>query len=296
MERGMKIRIIALLAFAASRLTAQPGPSTDVWLVPMKQQGAVPTFGAPVNATHRTGYDNQPSFTANGDGVFYTVIGTDGATDIWRIPLPPGKPRQMTATKESEYSATVTPDGRFFSVIRVEADSTQRLWKFPLDGGPPSLVLEQIKPVGYHVWGGAHTLVLYVLGAPAPTLRIADDRTGTGEVVATNIGRTLAKVPGRDAVTFVQLAKDSTAWISELDLHSKAIRRVAPALEGGDYHVWTPKGVLLSAAGSRVYAWIDGRWDTVADFGRWGVRGLSRLAVSPKGDWLAFVALDKPSP
>jgi len=292
----MTIRAITLLSFGASLLGAQARPSTDVWVVPMRPGGAVPAFGVPVNATHRTGYDNQPAFTTKGDAVLYTVIGADGASDIWRFPLPPGKARQVTATKESEYSATVTPDGQWFSVIRVEADSTQRLWKFPLSGdGAPILVLEKIKPVGYHLWAGAHTLVLFVLGNPA-TLQIADDRTGTGDIVARGIGRALAKVPGRDAVTFLQLNTDSASWISELDVTSRTIRRLAAAPEGADYHVWTPGGVLLTASGSRILAWVDGRWDVVADFGRYGVRGLSRLAVSPRGDWLAFVAEDKPAP
>lgn len=295
----MTIRAIGLASLCAAALGAQARPSTDVWVVPMRTGGSAPAFGAPVNATHRTGYDNQPSFTPKGDGLLYTVIGADGAADIWRVALPPARPparpRPMTATKESEYSATVTPDGRWFSVIRVEADSTQRLWKFPLDrSGSPVLVLENVKPVGYHVWASAHTLVLFVLGNP-PTLQVADDRSGTSEIVARGIGRALARVPGRDAVTFLQLNKDSVSWISELDVRSRAIRRVAPAPEGADYHAWTPNGVLLSASGSRIVAWVDGRWDVVADFGRYGVRGLSRLAVSPKGDWLAFVADDQPA-
>jgi len=289
------IRAMAVLMLGATVLGAQARPSTDVWVVPMRPGGTTPAFGAPVNATHRAGYDNQPSFTKKGDAVLYTVIGADGAADIWRFPLPLGKAQQVTATRESEYSATVTPDGQWFSVIRVEADSTQRLWKFPLAGGEaPALVLDQVKPVGYHVWVGPHTLVLFVLGNP-PTLRVADDRTGTSERVAMGIGRALAKVPGRDAVTFVQLVADSASWISELDVRSKAIRRIAPAPEGADYHAWTPNGVLLTASGSRVLAWVDGRWDVVVDFGRYGVRGLSRLAVSPRGDWLAVVAEDKPA-
>src|ERR1700687_5362543 len=121
----------------------------------MRQSGSTLTFGTPVNATHRTGYDNQPSFVPRGDAVLYTVVGNDGQADIWRFTLPAGKPERLTDTKESEDSATVTPDGDWFSVIRVEADFTQRLWKFPFDHrGQPVLILEKIKPVGYHVWAG----------------------------------------------------------------------------------------------------------------------------------------------
>ena len=295
----MHLRLISSALFVASALGAQARPSTDVWIVPLTQNGGAIKLGEPRNLTHRAGYDNQPSFTPKGDAIMYTVVGADAQADIWRIALPNGVAKNLTNTPESEYSATVTPDGRSYSVIRVEADSTQRLWRFPLDGqGSPSLILENIKPIGYHLWVGDHTLVLYVLGAnrgPA-TLQIADDRTGTADVVGTNIGRALGKVPGRDAVTFQQLVKDSSSWISELDLRTKQTRRLFMPPAGADYHVWTPSGALLAAAGSNVYLRTDRGWDVAADLAPWGVKNITRLAISPRGEWLAFVAEDKPTP
>jgi len=289
----MKALTVAALAGLSSALGAQARPSTDVWIVPMKQMGSAVSFGEPRNVTHRAGYDNQPSFTPRGDAVLYTVIGADAQADIWKFSLPGGVPVQVTHTPESEYSPTVTPDGRSFSVIRVEADSAQRLWKFPLDGqGAPSLVLENIRPVGYHAWVGDHTLVVFVLGSPN-TLQVVDDRVGTGEVVARDVGRALVRVPGRDAVTFLQQVRDSASWITDLDVRTKVTRRLMTPPRGADFHVWTPGGALLAGEGARLHIWTDGRWDVAADFGRWGVRNISRLAVSPRGDWLAFVAEDK---
>ncbi|HLA90498.1 MAG TPA: hypothetical protein VJL28_08720 [Gemmatimonadaceae bacterium] len=296
--------LIAALAACATPLASQARPSTDVWVVPLTATGTAVSFGEPRNVTRRAGYDNQPSFTPRGDAVLYTAIGADGQAETWRFALPDGTPAQVTHTRESEYSPTVTPDGRSFSVIRVEADSTQRLWRFPLDGASaPALVLERIKPVGYHAWAGDHTLVLFVLGTPS-TLQIADDRTGSSAIVARNVGRALVKVPGRDAVTFLQegqggAVRDSAsgaAWITELDVRTQTTRRVAQPPPGADYHAWTPTGALIAASGSRVFVWVDGRWDVAADLARWGVRNLSRLAVSPRGDWLAFVAEDRASP
>jgi hypothetical protein len=51
------------------------------------------------------------------------------------------------------------PDGVHFSTVRVEADSAQRLWKFALRGDEsPTLLIEKIQPVGYHVWASDVTL------------------------------------------------------------------------------------------------------------------------------------------
>ena len=298
------VLLIALgAALATAPLGAQARPQTDVWIVPLKQSGSTIAVGLPRNLTHRIGYDNQPSFTAKGDAVLYTAT-DNGQSDIWRVPVRGGAPKQLTHTSESEYSATVTPDGRFFSVIRVEADSTQRLWKFPIDGdGSPSLVIENIKPIGYHVWAGDHTLFVYVLGGPlgsananASTLQLVDDRIGTGEIVARNVGRALQRIPGRDAISYIQTVKDSASWITEYDLKAKQSRRLVVPPKTADYHVWTPSGALIVAAESKVYMLTDAGWGEIADLASAGIKGITRLAMSPKGDWLAFVAEDNATP
>src|SRR6185295_11787244 len=100
-------------------------------------------------------------------------------------------------------SPTVTPDGRHLSVDPVSSDGTQRLWQFTLEGTQPALVLERVKPVGYHAWADDHTLALFVLGEPA-TLQLADTRTGDAEVLARGIGRSLQRIPGRATISVVE--------------------------------------------------------------------------------------------
>ena len=58
-------------------------------------------------------------------------------------------------------------------------------------------------------------------------------------------------MPGRDAITFQQLVKDSLPWITDLDLKTKQTRALVQAPKGADYHVWAPNGALLTAIGSR---------------------------------------------
>src|SRR5437870_6142781 len=119
-------------------------PDTDIFLVDFSN-GA--PKGKPVNITQREGYDNQPYFLPHSPHLFYTSIAKNQA-DIYRYNLKTGKSAAFTNTPESEYSTGLTPDGKFISVVRVEADQkTQRLWEFPLNGGPPRLVLTNIKPV-----------------------------------------------------------------------------------------------------------------------------------------------------
>ncbi|MBX7118801.1 MAG: hypothetical protein K1X31_07355 [Gemmatimonadaceae bacterium] len=282
--------VVALLTVLGARSASAQG-GTDILVVPLAEMGSRVTLGTPLNVTRRAGYDNQPAFTRDGAALLYTSNRGDGQTDIWRVPVTGGASVRVTDTPESEYSATPIPDGTGFSVIRVEQDSTQRLWRFDDDGTSPTLVLRALRPVGYHVWVGA-TLGTFVLGRPN-ALVVVDARTERADTLARDIGRALARVPGRDAFTYLQQGAD-TNWISEVDLRTHGTRRIAPAPAGADYHLWTPGGHLITAAGTRLFLRVDDRWDVLADLAYLGVRDVTRLAISPRGDRLALVVADAP--
>jgi dipeptidyl aminopeptidase/acylaminoacyl peptidase len=253
-----------------------------------------------VNVTNSPGYDNQPSFTPDGRQILFTSIrGGATQTDIYAYDLTGKNTVRLTATAEGEYSPTVTPDGRHFSVIRVEADATQRLWRFTLEGRDPEVVLRDVKPVGYHAWADERTLVLFVLGDPA-TLQIADAQTGKADVVGRGIGRSIQRVPGRGTTSVV--ARDAPAQqggvpvlhIRELDPKSRAMTPLIDAPAGATEAdvAWTPSGVLLVASKDILYGWQrgDSEWRRIADLGALGLRGVTRLNVSPNGTQIAIVA------
>lgn len=283
----MDVLWIALLALQAP-------PATDIYVAELHVNDRRVTVGAPVNLTARPGYDNQPFFVRDGRSFLYTSV-RDGQADIYRYDEKRKASVQVTATPESEYSPTPLPDGTGFSVVRVEADSTQRLWAFTADGSHPRLVLDSIKPVGYHAWADDHRLVLFVLGSP-PTLQVADARVpaGRGETIARDIGRSLQRIPGREAVSFVQRDSVAGASLHELDLRTRRVTKLVAAPAGADFFVWTPESIVLTASGTKLYQWDPlrgGDWEPVADFAAAGLTNLTRLAVSPKGDRLAIVAV-----
>jgi hypothetical protein len=219
----------------------QAPPSTDIWLV---RWGGKASDAR--NLTHRPGYDNQPSFSPDGRGVLYSSE-RNGQTEIYRYDLAQRAIMPLTATVESEYSPQVMPDGLAFSVVRVEADSSQRLWAFSMNGQTAVPLLADTKPVGYHAWADTTTVVLYVLGNPS-TLQVADLRMGRAEIVTGRIGRSLKKVPGVRAVSFVDQS-DSTRWvIRTLDLASRSMTEVAPTLPGREDFTWRARGSLLMAS------------------------------------------------
>src|SRR5688572_8495710 len=241
----------AILSFAftlcvatATQAFSQGAPGTEIFLVPITIGDTTVTVGTPVNITNRPGFDNQPSFTPDGRSILYTSVRADGQSDIYRYDIATRATTRVTATPESEYSATVMPGGSRFSVIRVEADSAQRLWSFALDGSDPRLVLPDVKPVGYHAWSDDSTVAVFVLGSPA-TLQVASTRGGPAKAVAGNIGRSLVTIPGTRSISFMR--RDGDGWmIQRYDPARGDTVSVGRAVPRGDYVAWTPTGQILS--------------------------------------------------
>jgi len=282
---------VVLATLAGAGALAAQAPGTDIYLAPLTRTNGVLGVGPPVNATARAGYDNQPFFSSDGRAFYFTSQrGTQ--TDIYRYDLAERRAVPVVSTPESEYSPTLMPDGRHLSVIRVELDSTQRLWALPLDGGAGKPVLDTIKPVGYHVWLNADTVFVFVLGSPA-TLRRALPARGTAEIVARDIGRTLLLIPKQHRVSYVQ--RDSSGgWIRSLDPVSASSEAIAPLPEGTEFYAWTPEGELLSTRGNALLRFDPKarQWETLAQFSEPGLRKITRLAVSPRGDRIALVGED----
>jgi dipeptidyl aminopeptidase/acylaminoacyl peptidase len=287
---------LAVFAFAATVFAQTPTPTptppaTNIFLVDLRTTAAGNLKpGQPVKITDWAGYNNQPSFLPDGRSILYTSI-RDKQADIYRYDLSGATTTQVTNTPESEYSPTVMPDGKSISVVRVEADGTQRLWKFPLAGGGPALILENIKPVGYHLWIDADTLALFILGKPN-TLQLVDVRSGKAERIADNPGRILRRVPHQNKFSFVQKVSDQEWLVKIFDLKTHSIATFIKTFPGAEDYAWTPSGVLLMANGSKLFSRkeSDFAWVELADFGNAGLKNITRIAINPKGDKIAIVA------
>jgi dipeptidyl aminopeptidase/acylaminoacyl peptidase len=273
-------------------VTAWAQGSTDIFLVRLHESAGRVVVDTVIRMTNRDGYDNQPSFVPSGDAVLFTSIDSTGQADIHRFDLRQRRVSRLTTTRpESEYSAAVMPDGERVAVIRVEADSTQRLWSFRMDGSDPRLVLERVAPAGYFAFIDARRIAVFVLGSPA-TLQVTDAPDGSGRVIASAIGRTVARVPGREAVSFVDRESGAPGWITIWDAMTGMMTRVIEPFRENEYHAWMPSGTIVTGRGSTLYRHdpaTGGGWVEFADLSRWGVAGISRLAVSPDGRTIAVV-------
>src|SRR5688500_20299299 len=100
----------ALLALLAAPLAAQAPPGTDIFLMPLTMTAGSLTTGAPRNMTARTGYDNQPFFSPDGRGTYYTSQRV-GQTGIYRYDLAAGPTARVTRPTATADPPTATQDG-----------------------------------------------------------------------------------------------------------------------------------------------------------------------------------------
>ena len=280
--------------------TSVPSPDAEIYLVPLSLRGDTVRAGNPTNLTRRVGYDNQPMFTRDSRAIYYTANLGDGQSDIYRFDLGTGltRPVQRT-TPESEYSAApILGDTAAVAVIRVEVDSTQRLWRLPLNGGAPSVLIADLKPVGYFAQPNDSTWVTFVLGTPA-TLQVVRAGQPGAVTLARNIGRSLHRIPGTRFVSFVQ--KGAQPWqVMRLDVSTNRLDTLVALPEGTEDMAWVDSTTMLAGQGTTLLQWTRGSgssrstWRMVANFSYAPLQRISRLAVSPSRQWLAMVAESAP--
>ena len=289
-----------------------PPPATDIYLVPLVGGLAGMKSAKPVPVSAAPGYDNQPMFSPDGGRILFAGNRDGKQTDIYAFERASGRVTQLTQTADNENSPTFVPAGigeaGGFSVVQTEPDRSQRLWRFNAAGKKPQLVLADVKPVGYHAWVEPDHLVMFILGQPA-TLQVARVATGKAEIVASDIGRSLHRVPGtrkvsfvqREAAGFVQRDSPTSFTIKEIDVDSRQIAPLVATVEGSsdrDY-AWMPDGkTVLMSAGTRILSWTRGGagWTEVFDAAPAQLGNISRLTVSPRGDAVAIVVAEPRRP
>ncbi|MGD8772324.1 MAG: hypothetical protein PVI25_04585 [Gammaproteobacteria bacterium] len=271
-----------------------PMPEMDIYIVELSGGLEQGSFGEPRNVTRRDGYDNQPVFLPDGSGFLFTSF-VDDQADTYRYQIADGSIHRVTASTAGEWAPALTPDGEGFTISRNEPEGFQRLWRFPMDGRSPRVVLRDITGAGYHTWVDENTVALYLLSEP-PDLALVDIDTASRRIVASNVGRCVQRVPQTRELAFVD-KRDGDNWrITYLDLDSMTVTRTLPTLPGREDFALAADGSILMAQGGRLYRSFPGKqtWELLADWDASLPGHISRIAVSPTGRHLAFVVWEEP--
>lgn len=300
---------------AAIRQSMQALGEPELYLADIEKSKSGLKLGTPINITRRPGYDNQPSFTPDSRSILYSSMREDFQTDIYKYSIKDSSTVRLTNTTESEYSPSIFPaDGQSIIVVRVEKDSTQRLWRFDASGGNPQVLLDSVKGIGYYGWLGASSLGLFVLGRERNlsfTLQItsfdAENPHGAGlpkpDTIESKIGRCIRRVPSsiagsQLAASFVHKINDSAWMLKRVNVKNRIVSQICPTVTGAEDYVWTGNGTVIMGQGLKLFARHarkDNAWHEIADFSKTiSVGYIKRLALSPDEKRLVFVVQEKP--
>ncbi len=286
------MKIIQFFAFVFSGIISCAQTGSEIFLFDIKIENNQIIISNGINITKHKGYDNQPSFHPSKPIIYYSSFNDSGRSDIKSYNYQSGKTANLTETNEREYSPTVTPDEKFISCIIQRDNGEQDLGKYPIEGGKAEVLINNLK-VGYHAWAAKDKLMLFVLGDSSNTLHFYNLTKKTDTVLAIKIGRSLHKIPGEDAMSFVQTISANEKQIMKYDLASGIISTIATTIPGKEDLAWLNKNMILMSDGGGVYFYDinnkDGWQPAFIEGDASMLKGITRLALNEKKTKLAVV-------
>jgi ketosteroid isomerase-like protein len=290
---------LALSLFAATAAFAQP--DVDVWVGDLAWQDGRLIANNLVNISHRPGYDNQPAFFPDQKTLAYTTEGGEETNSVL-FDLATGKATNLPEAKG--FSPTPTADGKQLMVLhqgRVELHDLQGKLVQPLT---------DTKDAGYFSRVDERTWVLF-MNDKERRIVIYDAKKKTLETLSTGAITPLYRVPNERAYTFVAetpFSSDPAAAakidrskvkleLRKLDLKSRGVVTLSTIpFPATGHHAWTAHKTVLMASGGTIQQWdptTPDRWTPVATFDDPDLQGISRIALSPRGDRIALVSMPR---
>jgi hypothetical protein len=207
-------------------------------------------------------YTNQPHFSADNNGLFYTqafLSEKDNKAiqmDSMFYSLADKSTKNLTQSPNlSEYSPTPSLNG--FSTILVDEAGKQWLWEHSQTNGK-SGKLFNAEPVGYHVWESDETALAFVLGEPHTLQRL--HKNSPSEVLDSSIGPSMWRIPNTNTFSYSKYRDDDSYWVMKLEKDGKSGEPLFQLPSDTTYYAWLPDGTAVAGADSLILRYVDGKW------------------------------------
>jgi len=260
-------------------------PNTELWLFKIENSKQGPLFSKPQNITNREGYDNQPSFSADGKKIFYVSVREDKQADIYIYDLKSEKTVQFTKTPISEYSPEETPDGKFLSSVVVEQDSAQRIHFIDQITGIHEK-RSDFDSVGYCLFLNADTCIYYKLTQPH-SLRYNAGKEDKWLCITPTRG---FKTVNRHVVIYgIKDSANVTFYKYDFLLHRGEIYAEYPSIN--EDIVWHPIWGLIKSETTKLLRFDREKkqWLLLADLSGSGIKKITRFNFDAANKYLVVV-------
>lgn len=263
---------------------------TEVYLAELNVLNNSLNIGATINISGNEGYDNQPSFYEN-DKVLFAKT-RNGQTDIALYNIKDGTTTWLSNTPNgSEYSPLRIPGKNAVSAIRLDEDGLQRLYEYDLKTLTTELILSDLK-VGYHVWYSTNIMVSTVLIENRMDLVVSNLNDGTNYTLHKNVGRSLHRIPNTDLVSFTS-KEGGTVMVKSINPISGETKDLISLLDASEDVCWTSDGNLVTANDKTLLTYNlnnQKKWQPAFNFKEKEIYGISRMAISANGKYIALVS------
>jgi hypothetical protein len=268
--------------------------TTEIWLVDISIIEGKPTAGTPLRITDNNYYDNQPSFSKDGNSLYFSSMPDTVQNDIYEYNIRKKLTRQVTNTPESEFQPQVIPNSKDrFSFVRMEMNKSQTLMSARIDGTDAQYLMDNEDSVAYYCWMNDTTVGAFMLNGAGGLLEQYDLKPQQAIIIMQEgFGRCLANIPGTNNLSYVKKNAKGGHQLMKFEMETQDRFPITLLPEGVEDYCWGPE--------NRIYCAVDGilkyidtsdeknQWTTIADFTK--ITGnFYRMAMSKEGNRLAIV-------
>ena len=242
------------------------------------------------NISNDSGYNNQPSFSSNETILF--AGNNNGQTDIAEYNLTTKSKKWVNEkTEGGEYSPQKFPSNNDVAAVRLDKDGLQRFFNYNSEMGNSSELIKDLQ-VAYFAFYNDQKVLSTVLNGDKMDLVMIDLPSKKADTLFYNAGRSLQKIPKTNSMSYSLVNEAGNLDLYLLDMDSYESFFVTELPIGIQDCVWINDTQILVGSGNKLYMYDtlgEPEWTRVASLEEFGIKNISRMAISPDGKKLALV-------
>ncbi len=246
------------------------------------------------NISNNSGYNNQPSFSSNETILF--AGNNDGQSDIAEYNLNSNTKKWFNQkTEGGEYSPQKFPSNNDVAAVRLDNDGLQRLYRYSSETGNSSEIIKDLQ-IAYFAFYNNQKMLATVLDGDKMDLVMIDLPSKKADSLFYNAGRSLQRVPNTSSMSYSLVNEEGNLDLYLLDMNNYESYFVTELPIGIQDCVWINDTQILIGSGNKLYMYDtlgESEWNRVASLEEFGIKNISRMAISPNGKKIALVAEPK---
>ena len=288
MKQNLILFLILLLC--GLNIFAQ-APDSEIFLFSIDKTDGKYSFSDAKNISNNAGYDNQPAFSLDGKSILFTTNRREGNFDIYEYSIADGKTSPLVTSVDNEYTAKQLDAETITFVREGKADQTMTVYKMSRGTKKEMPAFSVKEPIAYYAFNKRGDALVWI--RYAFMMHFVNTEKNINRYVANYAQPSVPHlIPGTKNFSFMVRHPDDSLWIKEFDPETEAIRPIITSKDGKKDYTWLPDGSLLIGSGSKLFRFdekTDETWVEIADLSSFGIKEITRMAVSSDGKYLALV-------